>query len=164
MTGECRSWETITYEPVLDVAWCSFNFDLTSPQTYPFAIYWGIFCSGWRAEAEEAITDPTFGLTFLFTNRFKKASGPTGSGGWSTRAQRHRLALRTWSLPSTAHAPGRGRQVLRSLPPRGVIATHTVAKLKTNCGCGYMPRFGSNVSLCTLVSALWTLEVWIHTR
>ena len=65
VTGECRSWETITYEPVLDVAWCSFNFDLTSPQTYPFAIYWGIFCSGWRAEAEEATTDATFGLTFL---------------------------------------------------------------------------------------------------
>ena len=80
-TGDCRGDEIITDEPFLDYAWCNFAVDLLNPEIYPFAIYWGIFSSGWREEAVKASTgglDTALGLNFLYENRFKKAWAYTG--------------------------------------------------------------------------------------
>jgi hypothetical protein len=71
--GACRNFETITYEPVLDHAWCLFGVNLENPVVYPWAVYWGIFPSGNRAEAELASKDPVTGLRYLAENRFNKA-------------------------------------------------------------------------------------------
>ena len=71
--GACRNFETLTYEPVLDHAWCLFGVNLENPVVYPWAVYWGIFPSGNRAEAEFASKDPKKGLGYLVDNRFNKA-------------------------------------------------------------------------------------------
>ena len=99
-TGDCRGSEIITDEPFLDYAWCNFAVDLLNPEIYPFAIYWGIFSSGWREEAVKASTgglDTALGLNFLFENRFKKAWAYTGDwqrGAYDRRGAYVRKASR----------------------------------------------------------------------
>ena len=88
--GACRGSEAITYEPVLDYAWCHFGRDLANPATYPFAIFWGIFSSGWREEAEMASKGSEFGLNFLneLPGGGRKPGPGRGGGAWSTSGRK----------------------------------------------------------------------------
>ena len=86
----------------------------TPPCTYPFAIFCGIFSSGWREEAEMASKGSEFGLNFLNENGGGRKPGPgRGGGAWSTSG-------RKWSLPPTTRA---GRTRPRARPSIGTGTT-----------------------------------------
>ena len=75
-------WEEVTYPPMLSIAETMFGLPVINDTLYdsiggdpvsPFRLTWGIYPAAMREEAEAARTDSSFGLDFVFSNRWHKA-------------------------------------------------------------------------------------------
>ena len=74
--------EEVTYPPMLSIAETMFGLPVINGTLYdsiggdpvsPFRLTWGIYPAAMREEAEAARTDSSFGLDFVFSNRWHKA-------------------------------------------------------------------------------------------
>merc|ERR1712127_1149590 len=96
-------WEEVTYPPMLSIAETMFGLPVINGTLYdsiggdsvtPFRLTWGIYPAAMREEAEAARTDSSFGLDFVFSNRWHKA---LAIGRWPRRSTTSRLgALGPW--------------------------------------------------------------------
>ena len=76
-------WELISYQPALDWAKETYNFDLVALEVLPFYLRWSIFPAGKREEAEAVAKTGFFSLNYIADN---KAYTPEGKVeyAWAT--------------------------------------------------------------------------------
>ena len=73
-------WELISYQPALDWAKETYNFDLVALEVLPFYLRWSIFPAGKREEAEAVAKTGFFSLNYIADN---KAYTPEGKVEYS---------------------------------------------------------------------------------